>query len=471
MSKQFTLILICFVLLTASCRSSVEEAAQILLTPTAALPIPSNTAYTCADIDSQWGNNWPAVISVLDYLINQGQMCGEEPLLSKKYAAHFSYASLLEVNGELDAAISQYTTAFSIDANRVEALDALIRLDALPEATAVPCHSDLAPLPDPSPSEQPDQSSFVQVQGDKLTLHNQPYQIKGVNYYPRQAPWHQFLSESDLSEVAAELDLIKQAGFNSIRIFFWYEPLFICQPEDAIPNEAMFAKTDAFIQLAKERDLRLIITLNDLPDLIFRPLYTDWERYDAQTRYIVRRYQNESAIIAWDLRNEGDLDYGAREGDAAEFSQDEVISWLAHSSALVRENDSYHLLTAGWWGDPSITEPFVDFLSFHHWYDTLSLQVRINRYSQSGEKPILLEEIGYHSWLDAPQDKRSEAEQAQLLGNAVALANAEEIAGWMIWTAFDFVPKAGQSSTYEHNFGLWRTDLTPKPALSQIFEN
>ena len=66
--------------------------------------------------------------------------------------------------------------------------------------------------------------------------------------------------------------------------------------------------------------------------LIFRPLYTDWAHYDAQTVYIVRRYRHDPIILAWDLRNEGDFDYGARPGDEAEFEQETVIGWLANIS-------------------------------------------------------------------------------------------------------------------------------------------
>jgi endo-1,4-beta-mannosidase len=265
-----------------------------------------------------------------------------------------------------------------------------------------------------------------------------------------------------------ELDLIQQAGFNTLRIFLWYEPLFTCQPEDAIPNDAAFAKVDELLQLANERDLKVIITLNDLPDLLFRPLYTDWARYDAQTTYIVRRYRHEPAILAWDLRNEGDLDYGARLGDEARFEEQVVINWLAHVSKIVKENDPYHLLTAGWWGDPTVTSDYVDILSFHHWHDPLLLRSRINSYNNAN-KPILLEEVGYHSWQDAPQDERSEASQAELLQGAIDVAEDENVAGWLIWTAFDFEPELGQVSNYEHHFGLWRSDLTPKPGLSQIF--
>ncbi|MCB8945902.1 MAG: cellulase family glycosylhydrolase, partial [Ardenticatenaceae bacterium] len=424
--------------------------------------------YSCADVDAHWSNDWPSVIAALNSLIQQGQICGDEPLSSKLYAAHYNYAAVLEDGGDGETAVFHYTSAFNIDPNRAEAVNALIRMNALPEPTAIPCLSSIPPRPDPAVTEIPDAMLFVQTQGNQLFLQGQPYKVKGVNYYPRHASWHQFLTEANLVEVAAELKLIQEAGFNTLRIFLWYEPLFTCQPEDAIPNEEAFARLDDVLQLASEHNLKVIVTLNDLPDLTFRPLYTDWARYDAQTTYIVRRYRHEPAILAWDLRNEGDLDYGARADDEARFEQQIVLDWLAYTSELVRVNDPYHLLTAGWWGDPTVTSEYVDILSFHHWHDPAELPDRINKYDISSQ-PILVEEIGYHSWQDAPQDQRSEEAQAALLSQAVKLIDEENVAGWLIWAAFDFVPVSGQTPSYEHCFGLWRSDLTPKPALFQIF--
>ncbi len=482
-SKQFGIaFLVWLVLIVSACDSSSGESqppsspANTQLIPTeVSTPVASATrqvvsqVFTCAEVESHWGNDWPKTIAAIDGLIQEKQTCGEEPLLGKKYAALFIYANTLEEAGEIELAIRYYTDAFSIDANRAEALNALVRLDALPEATAVPCNSSSSPLPDPASKEEADSTQFISAQENQLVFQDEQFKVRGVNYYPRQAPWHKFLQESDLGDIEKELSLIKAAGFNTIRIFLWYEPLFTCDPEDAIPNEAAFQKVDQIIQLAVANNLKLIVTLNDLPDLLFRPLYTDWERYDAQTTYIVRRYRNEPAILAWDLRNEGDLDYGVRPGDKVNFNQEEVINWLAHTSEIVRENDPYHLTTAGWWGNPLITADYVDILSFHHWHDASSLQIRIKTITQNSNKPILLEEIGYHSWQNAPQDQRSEETQANLLKEAIAITESENTVGWLIWTAFDFEPEPGQTPNYEHYFGLWRTNLTPKPALNQLF--
>ncbi len=423
---------------------------------------------TCADLDANWGQNWPVTLDVLGQLIAVDQSCGDEPLLSKKYAAHYIYGVALEEKGEVDPAIAQYRAALSIDPQRKEALDALVRLKALPKPTPPACLSTSTPRPDPAPAATPDTTQFVTVQGDRLQWQGQPFQVKGVNYYPRHAPWQRFLSEADPAEMAQELDLIKQASFNTLRVFLWYEQLFTCQPEDAIPNEAALATVDKLLELARERNLKVIMTLNDLPDLIFRPLYTDHAHYDNQTIYLVRRYRNEPAILAWDLRNEGDINYGAQSAEDAKFSRQEVVDWLAHLSQLVREHDPHHLITAGWWGDPLPTAPYVDFLSFHHWTDTTELQKRISSYRKESDQPLLLGEVGYQGWTDSAEGPRAEQVQADKLGRAVKVAEKEKLAGWVVWTAFDFVPAAGQPLNEEHFFGLWRTDLTPKPALEVL---
>ncbi|MBE7470721.1 MAG: hypothetical protein DPW09_15725 [Anaerolineae bacterium] len=475
-NKNFIFVFCLFLFILSACQTTPPTATPPTATPdsVAAAPTPTpppatpTPAATCADLDATWGNNWPAALDTLTQLIAADQSCGEEPLLSKKYAAHYIYGVALEEQGQVETAITQYQAALAIDPQRKEALDALFRLKALPKPTPPACLSTAAPRPDPAPAEAPNTTQFVTAQGNKLQLDGKTFEVKGVNYYPRRAPWQRFITETNPAEMAEELDLIKEAGFNTLRIFLWHEPLFTCQPEDAIPNESAFALLDQLFALAAERDLKLIMTLNDLPDLTFRPLYTDFAHYDNQTIYIVRRYRNEPSLLAWDLRNEGDINYGAQSAEDARFSQKEVIDWLAHLSPIVREHDPHHLITAGWWGDPLPTEPYVDFLSFHHWTDAKDLAPRLKTYQQQSDKPLVLQEFGYHSWADSPGQPRTEKEQADSLAEAIKTVEAAGLSGWVIWTAFDFVPAPGQPPNEEHFFGLWRTDLTPKPALQTL---
>ncbi len=280
-------------------------------------PPPPNTPiiaplviYTCDDLDKAWGNDWAKVLEIIRILEADGTTCGAELLASKAYAAHFSYAAALEKAGNTDAATVAYQRAYELDPSRPEAINALGNLGHLPAPTPVACDGTPTPL-DPASPLAIDPSLFMTVQGDQLILDGDPFVMRGVNYYPRHAPWHRFLESANPDEMAQELDLIAGAGFNTLRVFLRYDALFTCDPELTIPNDTTFALVDTLIALAKERNLRLLVTLNDLPDLRFRPLYTDWNRYDAQTIYIVRRYRNEPTILAWDLRNEADLDYGA----------------------------------------------------------------------------------------------------------------------------------------------------------------
>lgn len=433
-------------------------------------PQPTGTAtvtgYTCADLDRTWGNNWPVFLLAVDDLIQSGTDCGIGPLEAKKYAALYNYAASLEtVTSDRAAVVDLYSQAFELDPQRAEALAALARLNALPEPTPVPCPAQPEPLP-PPPVDTFSGSEFVQAHDQTLVLDGEVYRVRGINYYPRQAPWHGFLEEATLPEMATELDLIAGAGFNALRIFSRYDALFLCEPEQAIPDPAGFALLDGLFDLAREHGFKLIVTLNDLPDLYFRPLYTDWARYDAQTAFIVQRYRNDPIILAWDLRNEGDLDTRIRQ-NAPTFSRQQVLDWLAHTSQLVRDNDPNHLITAGWLEESLDTEPYVDFLSFHHWSDVSSLQARITDYRARTSKPLLLEEIGYHSWTGDPSTPRTADEQAVLLSEAISQADADDLAGWLIWTAFDFVPDNGIYN-FEHFFGLWTYDLEPKPALDGL---
>lgn len=429
-------------------------------------PAPSATslpfAVTCADLDAAWGaEDWEAALGVLASLEEGGVGCGDEDLAGKYYAVHINYGDFLAQTGERDAAIRQYQAALEVRVGGVEALRGLARLDAPPEPTPFACEpSELAPYVSASASSE----SFVSVAENRFVLGEERFFVRGVNYYPRHAPWERFLREGDLGEMAEELDLIAAAGFNTVRIFLWYEPLFTCAPEEARPNAEAFSKLDAFIALAGERGLYLIVTLHDLPDLFVRPLYTDWTRYDAQTAFIVNRYRDEPAIMAWDLRNEGDLDYGARQPDEGFFSREEVLTWLAHSAEVVRANDERHLLTAGWWGDPTETSEAVEALSFHHWASADELNARLDALKAVDNVPILLEEVGSPSW----GGEEGEGIQAQSLANVIRAAEQNGLAGWLVWSAFDFGPINDEPLHPEHTFGLWRIDLSAKPALGAI---
>ena len=504
MLKIFAVILtIIAALLLSACQSSPFSSPP---TPTPAFFLPTPTPplagdasatsfVTCADLDANWGTNWPAVVETLDQLIEANQSCGPEPLLSKKYATHFNYGASLEEQGNVAAALTQYQAAFAIDPQRRPALEALLRLEALPKPTPVTCLADGPSTAGPLSATPPEPSQLVVVDGEGFRLEGRAFTLKGVNYYPRHAPWTRFFSEANPAWMVDEFTVMKEAGFNTVRLFLWYEPLFTCQPEDAIPNEAAFALVDTMFRLATERGLKLIVTLNDTPDLYFRPLYTDYAHYETQTAYIVQRYRHEPALLAWDVRNGLDEDVANAQG---RFDDEAVQVWLAHITRLIRRHDPYHLVTATTAGDPAFTAPYVDFLSFQHWDTPEALAERLKRYQNKSEpsrrnsssrpafshratvpfltptptpepplKPLVMTAFGEHSWPHFADSPQTEETQAAYLRQLVEVAQ-ENKAGWLIWTAFDFAPPPGLPPNQNDFFGLWRLDLSSKPILQEL---
>jgi hypothetical protein len=420
----------------------------------------------CADIDASWGNNWIKVIDSLEKLQRLPGKCnGENPTL-KLYPAYYNYGAWLEAQGNITNAVLAYQNALAVNPTGTEAAQALKKRNLLTPMPLAKCDDATVNAAQAAASTYTPQAThtFIRTDASEFTLEDKPFKVHGVNYYPMRAPWRRFLSEAQLPAMAHELDLIKDAGFNTIRIFLYYDALFQCPGNGVIPKPDGFARLDSVIKLAVERNLVVLVTLNDLPDLAMHPLYMYPDLPLEETKYIVQRYKNEPAIFAWDLRNEGDIDY-TRNG----FSSKVILDWLKHTSDAVKQIDPNHLITAGWLDGTQVTEQAVDFLSFHHWSNAAALQLRTMGYRVYTSKPLLVEETGFSTiGID-------EAQQSQMLKDVIAQAESDNLAGWIIWTAFDFptdvtcIPPACPSTDNgEHHFGLWRKDYTPKSAVEMI---
>jgi hypothetical protein len=428
---------------------------------------PERQAQLCAEVEAAWNTDWPRVIQALEALArNQAECMPDQPSAGKLYAAHFNYGSILLGTGDEQGAGEEFYAALEVVPQGREALAALQSL-SLPTPTPLPLAScspnrireASVAIPDYQASGMP---YFVEVQGRGFAANGIAFVPRGINYFPMHYPWRRFLTEADLETVRTELTMLRETGFNSLRIFLWHEALFQCPGSGAVPIPEAFARLDSFIQEAAAQGFRMIVTLHDLPDLLIYPLYSDPAYTRHQMEYIVARYRDETAIMAWDVRNEGDID--VRRND--HLSQEGLLAWLEETTALVRSLDANHLITAGWLRDELTTEPFVDFVSFHYWSHPDDLEDRLRPTLEGTEKPVLLEEFGYSTFNVPPES------QAKFLNQSIDIAEAGGVAGWLIWAAFDFpleatcVPPACPSEdNAEHHFGLWDTTYTPKPAV------
>lgn len=317
--------------------------------------------------------------------------------------------------------------------------------------------------------ETSEMQGIVRVEDGQLALGDEVYFARGINYYPSRYPWRRFLTQTDMVTIDDEFALLQEASLNTLRIFLWNDALFTCFGSGAIPVAEAFTRLDGIIQRAAEYGFRLIVTLNDMPDLGDYPLYSNPSYIEAQTRFIIERYRDESAILAWDLRNEGDIDYGSHSAFPAKFSREVVLRWLEQTAAAVRTLDPNHLLTAGWLYDNEATIPYVDFISFHHWGGAPEAQERIFALQNATDKPVLMQEFGYSTQRMGLED------QARTISDVIEVAEATGAAGWLIWTAFDFptdatcvMPNCPSPDNAEHHFGLWYSDYTPKPTVAVL---
>jgi hypothetical protein len=323
---------------------------------------------------------------------------------------------------------------------------------------------------DALPAYQPsDVADFIRVQDGQLMVGDEPFFVRGINYYPARYPWRRFLTQTDMATIDEEFALLQSVELNTLRIFLWNAALFMCPGSGAIPAVDAFLRLDGIVQKAAEYGFRLIVTLNDLSDLTDYPLYDNPPHILAQTSFIVQRYRNEAAIWAWDLRNEGDIDYGTQNSMQGPFTRDSVLCWLDQTSALVRSLDANHLITAGWLHDSEATIPYVDIVSFHQWSGASDARKRIGTLQEATDKPVLLQEFGYST------QRVDLWTQANAVGEVIYAVEDANGAGWLIWTAFDFPtdatcvpPHCPSEDNMEHHFGLWYADYTPKPVVEML---
>ncbi|GAB5492041.1 MAG: hypothetical protein Phog2KO_22560 [Phototrophicaceae bacterium] len=374
---------------------------------------------------------------------------------------YMSYAELgnfMERAGDANAAISAYNNAlfyYSEGTHAQNRLSLLQSREATEEASVCENGETSEPLPDYSPSNQP----FMGLNDSHFQLNDSLFPIYGVNYYPMNSPFERFLTETDLEDVEFEFALIRESGINTLRIFLRPEDLFICNAP--IPNNENFERLDAIIQLASEADLRLIVTLNQ--DIVPSVLYFE-PFIREQMRFIVERYRDEATIIAWDVRDKGDLDY--RNGL---IRQDIALHWLADTVVMLRQIDTQHPVTVGWWQDSEISAPLVDFVSFQSYGDYTDLQQNIANLNANTNRPILLISTGYSTFTV------SEINQRNFLYQTFEETQNNNLMGWMVNHTFDYPrtvtctpPNCPSIGDELNQFGLWNTGYFPKLAVDAI---
>ncbi|MCS7001605.1 MAG: hypothetical protein NZ518_02035, partial [Dehalococcoidia bacterium] len=416
---------------------------------------------------------------------------------------------------------------------------------ALAIIVAVPI---LRPSAPPAPTMAAEPVSFsASPDGRLLGPDGRPFFIIGVNYEgPFDRAWKMWENDKfDLARIKEDLARAKTAGVNTLRVFI-QRPL----PEEIAAGD--FRKLDAFLALAEQHQLALIITLADYGE-------QDLAKISETARRIAERYRRRAIILAYDLKNEpkwGDLTlasypsggvaallrdqgliarYGERvkredvpawrQGDGrylapARMTDDQAYyaanhyayyrdflsaaatwvakhegsstmtflaapeaaqwqpllnalsenlrQWLAPQIAAIRSADPTRLVTVGY-NDPVLARlpanDALSLLSIHRYPGTSLRSLKANLgtmetlRSAFPTKPVALTEFG---WSNATVDPNDSA----LLEIATFLAIwTQGYAGAMKWMLTDLPPVG---SPKEDNFGMFRTDGSPKPIVPAL---
>ncbi len=230
------------------------------------------------------------------------------------------------------------------------------------------------------PASQLGPIARIGSEGFAYGLDNVPY-LTGINYEgPSDRPWQMWQdAKFNATLIAQDLDDAAAAGYRILRVFV-QDPL----PAQVLSGE--FGHLDTLVDLAKQRDLRLLITFNDSRD----PDLSEVARVD---RAIAARYARDTTIFGYDLQNEP----GFQDIAGAIYPEGTSLPLLAHS--LIKLYGEHYKLSrieadrkAGMWR----TGPFAH-MSADQVYAYLNAASILDDYlsagpSQASQKP------GGHWW-------------------------------------------------------------------------
>lgn len=309
----------------------------------------------------------------------------------------------------------------------------------------------------PAIQAQPGQpGGLVRVAGRALVRDGAPFEVRGVNYYPKDHAWRSFWL--DYGAIAADIDRdlnhAERLGINTVRVFL---PLDLFADANS-PHLASLR--DLVDRRLAPRGMLAIVTLFDLmaagqPPGAPSPYAA--ERHDAGRRHIQAVVEtlgsDHPGVLAWDIKNEVDRDY-------ASFGRATVLAWLDTMVAELRQRDPNHLITVGAFGvgpgaacrtpggegfDPAAVAELagrVDFASVHYYLPERCFAVDLADLGRRvGAMPIVLEEFGLSTTretADGTAATHTETQQAAYYNALLSQAAAAGLAGAVFWTLNDF---------------------------------
>lgn len=263
----------------------------------------------------------------------------------------------------------------------------------------------------------------VSVSGRQLMVDGSPYRIKGVCYNPVPKG----SSQRDFDKLTLDLQLMVEAGINTIRI---YSP---------IDDKAILDRIHA-------AGLKIIVGFGYNQDGYYDILSGSFIEY-------VKTFKNHDAILFWELGNEYNYH--------PEWFEDDILNWykaLDHAARLIHQNDPDHPVSTahGELPDESVVNlcPHVDIwgMNIYRWDDPESI---FSQWSSISNKPMYLSEAGADSYMTISRDGYDQGVNEKAQADAVAnilddvFRNKETCSGLALFAFVDELWKAGNNDSYD----------------------
>ncbi len=251
----------------------------------------------------------------------------------------------------------------------------------------------------------------------------------GVNYYPQTTPWEAFWQQYQPEVIQQDLLKAKQLGFNSLRIFVFYQQFGGSQV-----NTQQIQKLRHFLDQAQQHDLKVVVTLFDqFSD------YTDLESSRQHIQGLVQSLSDHPAIAAWDLKNESDRDY-------PHYGQQVVRDWMRQMSQFL-QSQVQQPVTASYAAAAQMGSEVegLDYLTFHYYdYESKFNQTVSDLKQRFPGHELVLGEFGFHTWESKVGDPHLSAHQFNYFNAILAAARENNLAGVMVWSLYDHSPDLKQ---------------------------
>jgi endo-1,4-beta-mannosidase len=329
---------------------------------------------------------------------------------------------------------------------------------------------------------------FVKLKGDKFLYKNEPFKLKGFNYYPRDYGWRIFKGwDEDKTQVEYELKLADDLKCNCIRTFINYQystnNINLERPDTTLPvlDPDYPRRIKEFLDLADKHNLKVILSLFDyMYWSLFEPRY-----HELGLEYLdqlIPLFSDDPRILAWDVINEPDIYFWKYADLASQAGGDRNLSsFLRKMSEKIRELDKNHLITIGIGKGKNVAkiegiEKFTDFISFHDYDNPNTLASRIFEVKNLG-RPTVLEEFGVHTYAKDPQWPSNEKWQAEYYSSVLQTMEDANLSGSLFWELMDHPvvnipnvlgPVYDGKDHMDYHFGIYRIDYTSKPAVNSV---